>query len=324
MAERESFGGEFELVKRALGDTFTGRVLAWQLGGTMVAALIAFLLVALPDANRGVQFVLTGLAFILGYVVLAATGCIIMRMLDTSGEEKGSGTAALHFLVDNIGPALLLPLIASTVGVALAGLFCAPAALWCYDAWQAILVIPSILVFVLAALVVADLFVLLFIVPSMVTSEQPPLGYAMRRLWRLFWGRKMEVLKVFAVGVVVAVALALPLWLLASRAVGVMAWVYGAVAGSRSYYLRSFPTFVLRLGGWLLFWAPVLTLPLAFLNALSANAYDELVEGLEAEEEEEEPEEEAPSGGEEVDLEVADEEPPAKPKKPAKPKTPKT
>jgi len=319
MADKEPFGGEFDLVKRALGDTFTGRVLAWQLGGTMVAALIAFLLVALPNAARGVQFVLTGLAFILGYVVLAATGCIIMRTLAGSGEERASGTAALHFLVDNIGPALLLPLLASAAGVVLAGILCGPAALWCYDAWQAILVIPSILVFVLAALVVADLFVLLFIVPAMVASEQPPLGDAMRRLWRLFWGRKMELFKVFAVGVVVAVALALPLWLLASKAVDVTAWVYGAVAGP-SYYLRSFPRFVLRLASWLLFWAPIVTLPLAFLNALAANAYDELVEGLEAEEEEEEPEEEVPSGGEEVDLEVAEEEPAAKPKKPAKPK----
>ncbi len=283
MAQEAPFGNELGLVGKALGTTFSGRVLGWQLGGTMAAALLYFLLVELPtNVDRGVGFVLTGLALILVYVILAATGCIIVRRLG-AGAEGGeeTGTGALHFLVDHIGAALLLPLVFAAAAIALAGVLCAPAALWAYETWQAILVIPSLLVFVLAVLVVGDLFMVLFIIPPMVASERPSFGEALRRLWRLFWTRKMELVKLFAIGLVVAIALAAPLYLLAEEAaLPAISWVHRTAT---SAWVASFPQFVLRLAWWLLLLAPVLTLPLAFLNCLGAAAYGGLTEGLDAE-----------------------------------------
>ncbi len=282
MAKEAPFGTELGLVGTALGKAFSRNVLAWQLGGAMVAALVYFLLAELPtNVDRGVAFVLSGLAFILAYVILAATGCVIARTLAAADEgREETGTGALHFLVDHIGTALLLPLIFAGVAVALAGVLCAPAALWAYETWQAILVIPSIPVFLLAVIVVADLFMLLFIVPAMVASEQPSLGEAFRRLWRLFWTRKMELVRLFAIGLVVAICLALPALLLALAGVDAVCWPHRTVTYMP---LASFPRFVMRLAEGLLITAPVLTLPLAFLNCLGVLAYTGLVRGLDAE-----------------------------------------
>ena len=306
MTEKKAFNFGFDLLGKALSDIFSGRVLAWQLGGTMAATLCFAIVHGLSlQTGRAAAFVLDCIGFIVAYVVLCATGCIVARVIVTSGEGKGeAGVVPLHFLIDNIGTAMLLPLVFSFGAALLAALLCAPAALWYSGVWQAILVVPSAVFFVLVFLVISDLFVLLFLVPSMVVTEQPPLVDALRRLWRLFWARKVEIAKTFGLGLMCALVAVLPVLLLVCAAFAVCGWIYAAAAPGEPF--TSFAGFVLRLFKAVLLWAPICTVPLAFLNALSLNAYGELVEGLDAEEEAEAAEEEgeAPSGGEDVDLEV--------------------
>ncbi len=310
MAKKRLLSYELETAGKALGDAFTARVLAWQLGGTMVGALCFAVAHGLSkQTSRPVAFLLGSIGFIAAYVIVCAVGCIVARVIQSSAEDKGEeGVAPLHFLIDNIGSATLPPLIASAGAVLLAAVFCAPAALWYSGAWQAILVVPAVVVFVVAAVTVADLFVLLFIVPSMTVTEQPPLAYALRRIVRLFWLRKMEISKIFGVGIMVAVLVATPALLLVFTASTLCQWVYGLASGEP---FTPFVAFILQLLTVVLIVAPILTVPLAFLNALSLGVYGELAEGLDVEEEEEAEEQgTAPSEGEDIDLKVQDEEPP--------------
>jgi len=302
MEKKQFLAREVGWVSRALGSAFSGRVLAWQLGGTMLAALLFAVTRGLATRadDRALLFLLTALAFVAAYVILAATGCLVTRVIQTAGEEKAEGgVAPLHFLIDHVGAALLLPFIGSAAAVVLAAIFCAPAALWDSATWQGILVIPSVVAFVVVLAAVADLFVFLFTVPAMIASEQPPFAESFRRICRFLWVRKWELARVFAIGLTVAVVLVVPAMLLAFVARGVCAWIYAIACGA---YLTSFARFVLDLFSSVLLWAPILTVPLAFLNALSFAAYGELARGLEPEAEEEHGE--VPSGGEDVDLEV--------------------
>ena len=295
------------MVKRAFSDIFSGRVLGWQLGGTILAALCFAVACSIPTGSRFGAFILVGLGCIAAYVVLSATGCIVTRILDTSGrskDETDGGVAPLHFLIDNIGSVTLLPLVTSGAAVACALIFYLLSLPAGGNAWQTILVLLAPIPLVVAALVVADLFTLLFIVPSMVVTEQPPFGYALRRLWRLGCARKMAISKTFGIGLAASTLIILPAALVVFAAASACSWAHFSAASGLP---GEFGRFVLRLYFFALICAPVSSVPLAFLNALSYNSYGELVEGLDEEEESEEEAEEngsAPSGGEEAGLEV--------------------
>ncbi|MFH1731164.1 MAG: hypothetical protein ABIF82_05895 [Planctomycetota bacterium] len=310
MAKQETFDAKLETVKRAFSDIFSGRVLAWQLGGTILAALCFAVACSIPTgSSRFGAFILTGLGFIAAYVVLSATGCIVTRILDTSGhgkDETDGGVAPLHFLIDNIGTVTLLPLVASGAAVACALIFYLLSLPAGDNAWQTILVLLAPIPLILAVLIIADLFILLFIVPSMVVTEQPPFGYALRRLWRLGCARKMAMSKTFGVGLAASTLAILPAALVLFAAASACSWTHFSAASGPP---GDFGRFMLRLYCLALLCAPVSSVALAFLNALSYNAYGELVEGLDEEAESDEDTEEngsALSGGEEPDLEVED------------------
>ncbi len=304
MAEQKTFGAQFEQVEKAFSDIFSFRVLAWQLGGTILAALCFSLAMNIPtgEGNRFGPFILAGIGFIAAYTVLSATGCIVTHILDALSSEKDescAGVAPLHFLVDNIGTATLLPLIASAAAVVLAVIVYLISLPADGNAWQTILVAVSPIALVVAVLAVCDLFVLLFLTPSMVVSEQPPLMYALRKLWHVGCRRRVEVARTYGAGLVTSMLVALPVWVILSTAAGALQWAHlSAASGLPS-------SFAQRLGEvyfWTLLCAPVAAVVLAFMNALSLNGYRELVQGLETEEEEEEGA--APSGGEEPDIAV--------------------
>ena len=310
MARQGTFDAELETVKRAFADIFSGRVLAWQLGGTILAALCFAVACSIPTgSSRFGAFILAGLGFIAAYVILSATGCIVTRILDTSGrskDETDDGVAPLHFLIDNIGTVTLLPLVASGAAVACALIFYLLSLPAGDNAWQTILVLLAPVPLILAVLIIADLFILLFVVPSMVATEQPPFGYALRRLWRLGCARKMAMSKTFGVGLAASTLAILPAALVVFAAASACSWAHFSAAFGLP---GAFGRFVLRLYFFALICAPVSSVALAFLNALSYNAYGELVEGLDEETESDEDTEEngsALSGGEEPDLEVED------------------
>lgn len=304
------FGREMERVGAALSDIFSGRVLAWQLGGTLVAGLCFSVLTWINADSGSVGFVLTAFGFILAYVILCATGVVVARLLDTSAEGKSEeGVAPLHFLIDNIGAATLLPLATAAAAVLAALLGCLYAWPWSTIAGQGIMVFFAPVMFALALVVVVGLFALLFVIPSMVATEQPQIVDAFRRLLRLMWWRKAAIARVFGTGLVAAVVILVPVVIAVFAAWELCAWVYEAASGA---FMSKLASFVLRVFQATLIAAPILAVPLAFLNALSLRAYGELVEDLDAEGEEEtsEDEGEAPNAGEEADLKVEGEEPP--------------
>ena len=285
MGKKVPFGSELELSGQALDDAFSARALLWQVGGAMVAALCLALAIWLARSATSpfVAFLVIGVGFVLGYTLLAGTGCIVCRVLENSAEGKGDGgMAPLHFLIDNIGAAVLLPMAAAAAVLLLALATYLLSLLWYSGVWQAILVIPSLAVFVVALGAVCDLFALLFIVPSMVVTDQPSFTEGLRRVWRLFWAKGMTLTKTFVVGVAAAVLLLAPVLLAVSAALFVVGFIY-LIAGNEA--LTPTARFVLHLYRGVLLWAPVCTLPLAFLNALALRAHDGLFEGLELEEE---------------------------------------
>ena len=308
MDQNGPFQHELELAKRALAEAFTGRVLAWQLGGTMAAALCFVVARWLSEGTRSaVAFTLTGLGFMAAYVIACATGCVVARVIESTAEGKEErGVAPLHFLVDHLGTAVLLPLLVTIGAVLAAAVICAPTALWYSAVWQAILVVPAAAVFALALVVVAGLSVFLFVLPAMVVIEQPPLRHAFRRTVRLFWQRGMAIVRLLGVGLASAVLVIIPVILLAIAAWCVCSWIYQAASGD---YYRPFAAFAMRLFSAVFLWAPICALPLAFLNALFLTAYAGLVEGLD-DQEAAEGEAETPNKGED-DLEVVGEDEPA-------------
>jgi|GEM_PF-7129691 len=310
MDKNTLFGREMERVGAALSDIFSGRVLAWQLGGTLVAGLcFAVLTAARPDSGA-VAFVLHAAGFILAYVILCATGVVVARLLDAPAEGGSEeGVAPLHFLIDNIGAATLLPLAAAAAAVLAAMLGCLYAWPWSTTAGQGIMVFFTPVMFALALAVVVGLFALLFIIPSMVATEQPQAADAFRRLVRLMWRRRWAIVRVFGMGLVAAVVILIPVLFAVAAAGALCAWVYETASGEVMSELAGFVLYVFRT---MLIGAPILAVPLAFLNALSLRAYGELVEDLddEAEEDTSEDDGEVPNAGEEADLKVEGEEPP--------------
>ena len=313
MAKQEPLGYELDLVKRALSDIFSVRIMAWQLGGTMVGALMFAVArwVAAAVSNSAVAFTLNGLGLVAAYVVVCATGTMVARLLSSDGKAEG-GVAPLHFLVDNVSTATLVPLTASAGAVVLAAILCAPTALWRFGAGQAVLVLPAAVVFILVFLVIVALFLLLFVVPAMVVVEQPPLSFAFKRLLALVWGRTMDLVRIFSVGLIAAVLAAVPVLLAVFAARATCAWMYDLASGAE---LTPFAAFILNLFSMVLLWAPICAVLFAFLNAVSLRAYGTLVEGLA---EEEELEELTPAGEEEIELEVPAKKAGPKARRPAK------
>lgn len=303
MTDKAGFSAKLETIKKAFSDIFSGRALAWQLGGTMAAALCFSALTSHQPSSGALAFVLLGIGFITAYVILSATGTIVARLLATSDEAKDDGVAPLHFLIDNIGTSLLLPLVVAGGTVALAALGCLYAWPWSTDTGQNIMVFLSPIIFVLALCVVIHVFVLLFLVPAMIVNEQPPFLYALRRLARLIWARKTELAQVFGLGLGLAIVTLLPVIFLIFLAKGLCAHVY-AVASNAAF--TSLVHFVLSVFEKMLVIAPICTVPLAFMNALAMNAYGDLVEDLDAAEDATETEENgaSPSAGEDAGVEV--------------------
>jgi len=304
MDKNTLFGREMERAGAAMSDIFSGRVLAWQLGGTLAAGLCFSVLTATLSDNGAVKFVLHAAGFILAYVILCATGVVVARLLDPSAEGKSEeGVAPLHFLIDNIGAATLLPLAAAAAAVLAALLGCLYAWPWSTTAGQGIMVFFAPIMFALALAVVVGLFVLLFIIPSMVATEQPPCVDAFHRLLRLMWRRKAAIALVFGTGLVAAVVIVIPVVIAVSAAEMLCAWIYQIASGA---FMSELADFMLHIFRTILIGAPILAVPLAFLNALSLRAYGELVEDLDAEGEDETSEEEGEvsDAGEEPDLKV--------------------
>ena len=303
MSEKSTFGVDVDVIKKSFSDIFSGRVLAWQLGGTMLAALCFSALTSHKSSSGALGFLLLGIGFMAAYVILSATGTIVARLLATSCEAKRAGVAPLHFLIDNVGTSLLLPLVVSGGTVALAALGCLYAWPWSTEVGQGIMVFLAPIVFVIALCVVIDLFVLLFLVPAMIVNEQPPFMYAFRHLVRLMWVRKMELAKVFIVGLGLALVTLLPVVFLIFVAREVCGYVYAVACGSA---FTSLAAFMLNVFETMLVTAPICTVPLAFMNALAMNSYGDLVDGLDPEEEAVVAEENGASlsGGEDAGLDV--------------------
>ena len=307
MAEKLALGVDVDVIKKSFSDIFSGRVLAWQLGGTMLAALCFSALTSHKSSSGALGFLLLSLGFIAAYVILSATGTVVARLLATSDEEKGAGVAPLHFLIDNVGTSLLLPLVVAGGTVALAALGCLYAWPWSTEVGQGIMVFLSPIMFVLALCVVIDLFVLLFLVPAMIVNEQPPFLYALRRLIRLMWVRKAELAKVFVLGLGLALVSLLPVVFLIFVAQALCGYVYAVACGAA---FTSLADFMLNVFDTMLVTAPICTVPLAFMNALAVNVYGDLVEDLDMEEEAAVAEENgtSPSDGEDAGLDVEGEE----------------
>ncbi len=312
MPEKSTFGVDVDVIKKSFSDIFSGRVLAWQLGGTILAALCMSVTMSIPTGqSRFASFILACLGLVLVYVVLSATGCIVARLLSTSaddGDGVDTGVAPLHFLIDNIGTATLLPLICSGAAVVLAValyLLSMPAG---DNVWQTILIVFSPIALIIAAVTVFKLFVLLFLVPSMIVSEQPPLSYSLRKLWRIGWARKTAVAQTYGTGLMVSMLVVLPATLILVTAAALCVWAHCEAASAPPS--AEFAWFMMRLYGFSLICAPVWAVALAFLNALAVNTYGDLVEDLDLEEEAAVAEENgtSPSGGEDAGLDVEGEE----------------
>jgi len=308
MTTNRSFDKELELATHALGNAFSPRALAWQVGGTMVAGMSFAIANWLSEGTSPAEgFVLNCIGFVVAYVILWATGCMVTSVIRGSvGGEDARGVAPLHFLVDNLATAMVLPLFVGTCAALAAAVTCAPAALWFSAAWQGVLVVPAVVVFAAAAFAVGALFGLLFIVPAMVVAERPHLSDAFRRIVRLFHRRKVAVIRLFGVGFAVAVLVVVPVLAVVLGASHVLSWIYRTAAGDT---FTTFVRFMLRLFSGVLLWGPVLALPLVFLNALSLAAYPGIADGLDFEEEPaKEPPPEEPEGTEPAE---ADKEAPA-------------
>ncbi len=306
MSKKAPFSREMELLGEAMSEVFSPRVLAWQLGGTIVAAFffaIMASMASLPTMDKAVGFVLYAFGFVVGYVILCLTGTVVTRNLERAYNDKTENSlGALHFLVDNIATATLLPLAFSAGAVVLAALSCFYAYLWSWEIGQRIMVFFTPVAFVLALLVVTVLFLLLFIAPSMVVTEQPSLVDALRRIRRLLWTRKMTVTRIFGPGLAVAVIALVPVMLIVFAAKLLCAWIYAAACGVP---LWLFTEFILSLFGAALLWAPILAAPLVFLNALSLVAYGKLTENLDTKEQKPEPDK-TPAADEKTDPETRD------------------
>ncbi len=276
MAQDHPFAEDLDRVRRALADLFSPAAIGWQLGGTMAAALC--FAVACWGAEQilprsgAIAFILTGAGFILAYIILCVTGCIVAHSL-TSPEVIEDPAASAHFLIDHAGTAFLLPFAASAAAVAITAVASGLAALWTYPVWQSVLVIPAAAAFVILFLIVITLFVLLLIIPAMVVVEQSSFSDVFWNLRHLLWTRKAAIVRIFGVGLAVAAVVAVPVLLAVHATIGLAAWIYNLAAGAP---IGDFPSFVLTMLKAVLVWAPVLAVPLVFLNALSLHSYDEL------------------------------------------------
>lgn len=312
MSSQDEFGGELAVLRHAASSCFSRSVLVWQLGGTMLAAFFFAAASSLGTYwGRAVEFFLTSVGFTAAYVILSATGAMVGRIMESGGAGKDrTGVAPLHFLVDNLSTALLLPLIIAVMTVLLAAVACIPVTLWRSSTGQTVLVIPSALFFALAAVVVTTVVVLLFFVPAMVAVQRRSMDDATRLVATLFWRGKMAVVRYYGAGMAVALVLVAPMALIALLTRAACGWVYD-IACPDAVPPDGFVRFVLHLYEFALFVAPVATVPLAFMNGVAVAAYEDLLERLEGEEAE--AHEETPTGGEEtpvdeIDLEVEGEE----------------
>ncbi|MFW6158734.1 MAG: hypothetical protein ACOC8E_05190 [Planctomycetota bacterium] len=278
MGKNEPLSEELGLVREGLARGFSRLPLLWQLGGTMLAAAGFAVFFAISRTQDTLAaFALNGVGLVLGYTVLWATGCVVAHVLVSAGEgHEAPGVGPLHYLIDHLRAAVVFPLGLSAGALVVALLFMLPAALWQWNIGQAILVVPSALVFAVVLLGVAALFVLLFLVPAMLAVERPGLTEAARRALGLLRTRKLALIRLFGLGLSVSALIILPAMLLVLAALSVCSWIRQAATASPACY-SGFTRFMLWLMTAVLLWAPVCALALSFLNAVSLAGYRGLV-----------------------------------------------
>jgi hypothetical protein len=305
MAKVEPLGKEMDLVKKSFADVFAGKALAWQLGGTMVAALLfgALSFAALSAiSNYTISFgplMLMGLAFVVAYVVLGATGCLVARVLDQKDESE-AGVAPLHFLIDNIGAALLLPLVVAAGSVVVCLVLYLYFLLWRTSVGQGIAVVFLPVFFVIALVLILKVFAFLFVGPAMIVKEGLSFSQCLSRLYHLGMRRRTESVKLFGTGLVMTVGALIPITVVLFSALALLCvtWCSAALPVMTPDGFTQFVLVVYFLG---ILVAPLLTIPLAMMNAVTLNCYDDVVGEVDDVDDEEG---EAPAAGEEPDVVV--------------------
>jgi hypothetical protein len=323
MAKVEPLGKEMNLVKKSFADVFAGKALAWQLGGTMVAALLfgALFFAALNviDSSPFGALMLMGLAFVVAYVMLGATGCLVARVLDQKDEAE-AGVAPLHFLIDNIGSALLLPLVIAAGSIVVCLVLYLYFLLWRTSVGQGIAVIFLPVFFVIALVLILKVFAFLFVGPAMIVKEGLSFNQCLSRLYHLGMRRRTESAKLFGTGLVMTVGALIPITLVLFSALVLLCAIWfnanidlittqiqqalgGSLQAQRQGLaaLGGFTQFVLVVYFWGILVAPLLTIPLAMMNAVTLNCYDDVVGEVEDADADDE-EGEAPAAGEEPDV----------------------
>jgi hypothetical protein len=312
MAKVEPLGKEMDLVKKSFADVFAGKALAWQLGGTMVAALLFAALSAISNTVSSPfgSFMLTGLAFVVAYVVLGATGCLVARVLDQKDEAE-TGVAPLHFLIDNIGSALLLPLVIAAGSIVVCLVLYLYFLLWKTSVGQGIAVVFLPVFFIVALVLILKVFAFLFVGPAMIVKEGLSFSQCLSRLYHLGMRRRTESAKLFGTGFVMTVGALIPIAVVLLLSLGLFDILCPAASLSVKFTksileasvqgVWGFPRFVLVVYFWGILVAPLLTIPLAMMNAITLNCYDDVVGEVDDVDDEEG---EAPAAGEEPDVVV--------------------
>jgi hypothetical protein len=298
MAKAEPMGKGMDLVKKSFADVFASKALGWQLGGAIVAALAYAGLSAIKVQNSFGSLMLAGVAFIVAYVILSATSCLVSRLLDQRDQAEG-GVAPLHFLVDNIGSALLLPLIIGVGALLVCVIVYLYFLLWKTDVGQGIAVVFLPVFFVAVLVLILKLFAGLFLGPAMVVKEGLSVGQSLSRLCHVGSKRRAENTKLFGTGLVLTVTVLIPIALVLLLGASVCK---DLCAKAQPTKINGFTDFMLDVYIWGLLVAPALTIPFALMNAVTLNSYDDLMG--EVEEEAADEEGEAPAGGEEPDVDV--------------------
>jgi len=133
--------------------------------------------------------------------------------------------------------------------------------------------------------------VMLFVVPALAVVEQPRFGESVRIVRQLLRERKMVMVRIFGVGLALAVISVIPAYLVFRGTHELFWWLYGWLCGEPFTEFVRFVVDVLSA----FVWAPIFTVGLAFLNSLSLAAHDDVLGTLyrgEEEDEEEDDEEE--------------------------------
>jgi hypothetical protein len=322
MAKVEPLGKEMDLVKKSFADVFAGKALAWQLGGTMVAALLFGAILAI-SAQGFVGVLLSALAFIIGYVILSATGCLVARVIDQKGEAE-AGVAPLHFLIDNIGAALLLPLVVAAGSFVVCLVLYLYFLLWRTSVGQGIAVVFLPVFFVIALVLILKVFAFLFVGPAMIVKEGLSFSQCLSRLYHLGMRRRTESSKLFGTGLVMTVGALIPITVVLFSALALLYVIWRSANGDiiaaqmatqmqqllqgqlpaqqeGVHIINGFTHFVLVVYFLGILVAPLLTIPLAMMNAITLNCYDDVVSEVDDVDDEEG---EAPAAGEEPDVVV--------------------